>query len=326
MKKQIVFISALVLTSSSSILAFGANEFPWPMFLPAITGAAGVSNDGATGVSSDLTCSGIAGCYSGTLSDNCPGYWVGGKVGVTVNTDCTFSGISQYGVEINGAFTSKQGDIFTGSATTDANGCGQFSITCTDYGSSISCDYQYANGKTGTIRSAYQQQCRSNNQYLTETLAGSWIFSYTIISTWVDYYDLDVDSVAEYPIGSNEYSIYGDDQYGNLVVAGYDPDYGDYSLYDPGSVIDQLFTFNYTNTDTVAGCYYQYSHSSGAWSNCFPMTGTRSSTSRILNITPHEYIETEEEHRLLVEQGSDNLTEKVILKRLNELRDRFVAK
>lgn len=249
-----------------------------------------------------------------------------GEVGVSVNTDCTFSSVSQYGVESNGRLTSRQGNVFNGSAQTDASGCGQFSVTCTDYGTSISCDYQYTNGKTGSIRNAYLGQCRSANQYLTETLAGSWKFSYTLISTWDDYYYLDIDSVAEYPSGSDEFSIYGTDQYGNLVVAGYDPSYKEFSLYDPGSIIDQMFTFIYTNTDTVSGCYYQYSHSSGAWSSCYAMVGNRSAPSRLPSVTEREFIDTEEKQRLLEEQGNYDLADKETIEKLKALRDKFITK
>ena len=397
MKKLLILVALGLLLSP--LVAFGANGFPWHMFVPAITGGGLCSTEHIghcrnttdclqfngywynklcnqtliiteidnVSECSDLggywysnrcntdviipdinneqdclrydgywdnnscnesfTCSDIAGCYSGTLSDNCAGYLVGGKVGVVVNSDCTFSTVSQYGVMSSGTITSNEGNVFTANAQTDANGCGKYSMTCTDSGSSLSCDYQYANGKAGSVGNASQGQCRSANQYLTETLAGSWRFDYTIGSSpYTDYYNLDGNDVSEYPSGSGEYVIYGEDGYGNLVVGGYDPDDNNYSLFDPGVTIDQFYILNYTNADTVAGCYYLYSHSSGSWSSCYSMIGTRSSSSRIASIATSKSIDTDKEQQALVEQGSDELTDKVMIEKLNDLRNRFITK
>lgn len=333
----------------SASFAFGA-EFPWAMFVPATSGAGlcdaqniehcrtedSCLKFGGTWFNSmcnsSITCSDIAGCYSGTMTDNCPGYWAGGKVGVTINSNCSISSVSQYGVKSYGTITARQGNVFSGSAQTDANGCGQFSITCTDNGTSISCNYRYTNGKTGSITNGNSSTCKSANQFLTESLDGNWVFNYTIgTSPFVDYYDLDIGTVREYPAGSGEYSIYGYDGYGNLVVGGYDPEYSEYSLFDSGTIIDQLYFFNYTNSNTIAGCYYQYSHNSGTWSRCYPMNGTRTSTKQAPSITKSLKIGTEKELQLLEEvealnKGTDQFTEdQATLEMLNSVRDRFIT-
>lgn len=347
--------SLIVLIGTSIFLLFScfassAEEFPWPIFLPAITTSSPCdlhdldrcktdSECIALGgywyddeCNSSVTCSDIAGCYSGTLADNCPGYWAGGKIGVSINSNCSFSSVSQYGVKNSGTITTRQNNVFSGTGQTDADGCGQFTITCTNNGTAVSCNYNYANGKSGSISNAYQGVCRSPNQFLTETLAGGWTFSYSIgASFWTDYYYLSINNVSEYPPASNEYSIYGEDQYGNLIVAGYGPTYGEYSLFDGGTIIDQLFTFNYTNTNTVAGCYYQYSHSRGSWSTCYPMNGVRTATSKSLSITKSADTNYTKDQQLAKEVGAAELgdnapLDETTIERLNSIRDRLNVK
>ncbi len=342
----LVCVLGFVLSAGSS---FGA-EFSWPMFVPATTGAGLCDAQNIERCRNEadclsfggywfndqcnsFTCSDIAGCYSGTMSDNCPGYWVGGKIGISIGSNCSFASVSQYGVKVSGTITARQGNVFSGTAQTDANGCGQFSITCTDNGTSISCNYRYATGQTGSIINARQGDCIPANRFLTETLAGSWRFNYAIGSSpFVQNYSLDVRTVEEYPAGSGEFVIYGKGQYDNPVAAEYLPDDDMYALLDPGSIIDRLYNFNYTNTNSVSGCYYMYSHSSGTWSNCYPMTGTRTSTTtRALSVAKDSDISMKEEQQLLKEaegsdeQGNDQLTDTATIEWLNSLRDRLVA-
>lgn len=346
--------SLIVLIGTSIVLLFscfasGAEKFSWPLFLPAITGSGPCDQQDldhcrrdseciALGgnwyddkCNSSVTCSDIAGCYSGTLSDNCPGYWAGGQIGLSINSNCSFSSVSQYGVKNSGTITNRQNSVFSGTGQTDANGCGQFAITCTNNGTAISCNYNYANGKKGSISNTYQGICRSPNQFLTETLAGSWTFRFVILSTWTNYYYLNSSDVSEYPIGSNEYSIYGNNQYGNLIVAGYDPTYGEYNLFDGGTIIDALFTFNYTNTNTVAGCYYQYSHSEGSWSTCYPMNGVRTAKTKSLSITKNADTNYAKDQQLTkeietTELGNSETLEETTIERLNSIRDRLNVK
>jgi len=349
MKSLIVLIGTNIFLLFTC-LASGAEGFPWPMFLPAITASGPCdlqdldrcrrdSECLALGgywyedkCNSSITCSDIAGCYSGTLSDNCPGYWAGGQIGVSINSNCSFSSVSQYGVKNSGIITNRQDNVFSGTGQTDANGCGQFAITCTNNGTAVSCNYNYANGKSGSISNAYQGVCQSPNQFLTETLAGSWTFNYTIGSSfWTDYYYLSINNVSEYPPGSNEYFIYGENQYGNLVVAKYDPTYGDYSLLDQGSIIDKLYTFNYTNTNTVAGCYYHYYHSTGSWTTCYPMNGVRADKNKSLSITKSADANYTKDQQLTkeveaAELGNSETLDETTIERLNSIRDRLNVK
>ena len=93
------------------------------------------------------------------------------------------------------------------------------------------------------------------NQLQTERLIGTWVFSYTIISEFTQTYRLN--DVRESPITPGEWNIFGTDQFGGLVIAGYSPDLEVFSLLDPGIIINRFFTFDFIGSNTVSGCYYQ---------------------------------------------------------------------
>ena len=127
---------------------------------------------------------------------------------------------------------------------------------------------------------------RSNkplNQLQTERLIGTWEFSYTIIFEWTDTYRLN--DVRESPITPGEWIITGTDQYDDLVIAGYSPSLGMFSLLDPGIIIDQFFTFDFVGSSTVSGCYYQVDKDDNSPSPCYLMTGVRTSPSTLSSLT-----------------------------------------
>lgn len=160
---------------SLSLLSSEANaKFPWPMFYPAITGPGAkpdvcdqghiflctdqescINNNGYwynNSCQQNVTCLDIAGDYTGNMSDNCPGYWVTGNIDVGINSNCSFHALSSYSILIYGNITNRQDNMFSSSdAQTDYNGCGPLSITCTNNGTSTSCNYKYANGKMGYV-------------------------------------------------------------------------------------------------------------------------------------------------------------------------------
>jgi hypothetical protein len=118
------------------------------------------------------------------------------------------------------------------------------------------------------------------NQTQTERLTGTWNFSWTISSTFTETFKLkDVEAST---VTAGEWNIFGADQYGGLVIAGYSTLLKEFVLYDPGTVIDEFFVFDFMGTDTVAGCYYLISPpGSTNLSSCYPMTGRRTSASAI---------------------------------------------
>ena len=46
-----------------------------------------------------------------------------------------------------------------------------------------------------------------------------------------------------------------------------------FSLLDPGTLIHQLFTFDFVGSNTVSGCYYQVDVADDSFSRCYDMTG-----------------------------------------------------
>ena len=119
------------------------------------------------------------------------------------------------------------------------------------------------------------------NQLQTERLIGTWVFSYTIISEFfTNTYRLS--DVREKPITPDEWNIFGTDQFGGVVVAGYSPLLGMFSLFGSIGTIDQFFTFDFIGSNTVSGCYYHDSD----FSRCYPMTGVRASSTALSRLTP----------------------------------------
>ena len=120
------------------------------------------------------------------------------------------------------------------------------------------------------------------NQLQTERLIGTWVFSYTIISEFTQTYRLN--DVRESPSTPGEWSIFGTDQFGGLVIAGYSPDLEAFSLLDPGIIINRFFTFDFVGSNTVSGCYYQIDVEDDSISQCYPMTGARTSSSTLSSL------------------------------------------
>ena len=121
------------------------------------------------------------------------------------------------------------------------------------------------------------------NQLQTERLIGTWVFSYTIISEWTDTYRLN--DVRESPTTPGEWNIFGTDEFDDLVIAGYSPSLGMFSLLNPGIIINRFFTFDFVGSSTVSGCYYQVDKDDNSFSRCYPMTGVRTSSTALTSRT-----------------------------------------
>lgn len=196
----------------------------------------------------------IAGCYSGNFTDNCLGNNANGIIGVSITTDRSFSTVSIFGGKSSGKLTERIKNTYTGSGQTDATGCGFYDITCTDLGYSISCNYKYANGKTGTISNANPTQCMAANKFLIQSLAGSWTFMHSSNNFY-----LNINTVRESPPGSGNYYIDGCDSAGGRITVSYISDYTyRYHLPDPecpGERYCPWFEFNYISTNNIEGRY-----------------------------------------------------------------------
>ena len=118
------------------------------------------------------------------------------------------------------------------------------------------------------------------NRQQTERLIGTWVFSYSIgFFDFSETYRLnDVREIA------GEWYIFGTDQFDDLVIAGYSPDLEAFSLLDPSIIISRFFTFDFVGSNTVSGCYYQIDVEDGSISQCYPMTGARTSSSTLSSL------------------------------------------
>lgn len=114
----------------------------------------------------------------------------------------------------------------------------------------------------------------------SQWLLGKWHFTFTILSTFDRYYTLSsVDMTQKDSEGG--YFVDGTDQYGNPVVAAYYPQSGNWSLLDPGTVIDEFYYF-YTDGSSILpnSYYYQVDPSTlQIISNGYPLSGYKYSTS-----------------------------------------------
>ena len=121
------------------------------------------------------------------------------------------------------------------------------------------------------------------NRQQTERLIGTWSFSYSIGSfDFSDTYRLN--DVRESSSTPGEWDIFGTDQFDNLVIARYSPDFENFSLLDPGTIIDRFFIFDFVGSNTVFGCYYQIDVEDDSISRCYPMTGARTSSSTLSSL------------------------------------------
>jgi len=119
-------------------------------------------------------------------------------------------------------------------------------------------------------------ECSSDPECLllakTELLKGYWYFYYTIISAFDHYYTLD--TITGDTNSQGGYFIHGTDEYGDLVVASYFPNDGNWALLDSSSIIDRFYAF-YTDGNTILAnsCYYQINNTTGDWSSCYTLNG-----------------------------------------------------
>ncbi|MGB5232313.1 MAG: hypothetical protein WBN83_12390 [Desulfoprunum sp.] len=242
-------------------------DFPWELFLPAIT---------KMGSNLPLSCNDIAGCYNGIFTDSCPGFSLEGRINIALQNDCTFTVITNSGIHANGKFTKRDGNTYTGSGQTDSAGCGAFNIVMGDLGTSITANYKYVNGLTGSVPNASSGICKSANRLNTEMLTGTWRLTYKIgDSTYIDDYKFNINDIEELASSPGVFILYGVDKYDDIVYGGYSPDISKFEIIDP-SVITGWYDYYQFLTPVngkISGCEYFITE----WSSftCNPMTGVR---------------------------------------------------
>ncbi|HEX7465364.1 MAG TPA: hypothetical protein VF309_01900, partial [Usitatibacter sp.] len=109
----------------------------------------------------------------------------------------------------------------------------------------------------------------------TQLVGGAWTYVYTIVSTFTD--TMRFTSVDTTPSATGTYYAHGTDQFGGLVIGGYDPTVSTWLVVDPGVIIDQAYVFNFSDNNDVTGCYYQINPPGSAnLSRCYSLFGFRS--------------------------------------------------
>jgi hypothetical protein len=131
-------------------------------------------------------------------------------------------------------------------------------------------------GATGvSVVGVYEVTANQALLNASRLIGGTWTFVYTILSTFADSYTLT--TLNPTPGSGGQYFVNGTGSAGDPVVADYHPQFGNWSLLDPGSVIDRFFVFNFSDNNHVSGCYYQISPpGSSNMSSCYAMAGIRS--------------------------------------------------
>ena len=112
-----------------------------------------------------------------------------------------------------------------------------------------------------------------------ERFRGTWQFTYTkdgaaITVTFV------LNIVIEQDAAPGEWVIGGLQDDGEIAVLFYSRDLDSYVL---GGNVEGLYSFNLTSPTTVSGCYYQIEGDDV--SDCFPMTGVRTSSAALSGLT-----------------------------------------
>jgi hypothetical protein len=143
-------------------------------------------------------------------------------------------------------------------------------------------------------------------------IGGTWSMVYTLITTWIDRFTFTTMAP---PTSDGDYLAVGTDQYGGAIGGGWVQDLGSWLVVNPGSIIDEIFNFDFSDLNHVSGCYYQMKPpGSGNLTQCVRFTGTRSpAKSFTLDLTPgaREAVETAKQGEASV--GKSALLENVEL-------------
>lgn len=152
-------------------------------------------------------------------------------------------------------------------------------------------------------------------------VGGAWSMTYTIISTFTDTFRFtSVDTT--HPGTTGAYYAQGTDQFGGLVIGGYDPTATSWIILDPGVIIDQIYIFTFSDNNHVAGCYYQANPpGSTNLSNCYNLFGSRSPPQATKALTAAQRVNQEGDRAAEVGAGGGNPgADPVIVQRYLELR------
>lgn len=116
-----------------------------------------------------------------------------------------------------------------------------------------------------------------DNRAKTERLVGgTWTFRYSIGSSpFTNRYSFT--TVVASSAVPGDYAASGTDEFGNLVVGTYASRQATWAVLDPGTIIDRFYVFNFSDLNSVSGCYHQINPpGSTNVGQCHSMNGSRS--------------------------------------------------
>jgi len=118
----------------------------------------------------------------------------------------------------------------------------------------------------------------SYNKCQTQRLQGTWSFSYTVDNPVTYIYTL-TNKIDESDSTPGQFFIIGTNQGGDVIVASYNSDKKDFALMDMGPNINRFYRFNFTSEseNVVSGCAFHITVATEEWSDCYAMTGSRTS-------------------------------------------------
>ena len=115
-----------------------------------------------------------------------------------------------------------------------------------------------------------------SNKLKTSQLLGSWVFSYTLIDRFFDYFLFD--SVAESTTTPGKYYVYGVNQYDQFALGSW---YGDSQSYavlvknDVSFGYDDFYFMSDIVNNAATGCYFFIPQSTGKLGTCYPLYAER---------------------------------------------------
>lgn len=116
------------------------------------------------------------------------------------------------------------------------------------------------------------------NREQTARLAGTWRFTSTFDdATFKAVYTLT--DVERNTCDSSEYDIWGVDETGEPIIAGYYPAGKRFTLldilFDAKPLTENWYSFNFDTEDSVSGCHYHGLLEEYTLGTCYPMKGIR---------------------------------------------------
>ena len=156
-----------------------------------------------------------------------------------------------------------------------------------------------------TLNVATTAPANDNLSRTQKLIGGTWYFSYRIISTFTDTFSFT--TVSSTPDSNGDYYAFGTDQFGRTSAGAYYSKAGFWDVLVEGTIIDQFYTFTFSDNNHISGCYYQISPpgstNTGA---CYALSGYRSPPKSVPFKSAFELLEYEA--ALLREAAADGST------------------